>query len=198
MKLNRYNLRRLIENIIMEQGSGGLSAAGKGPGGGGDVEGLGDIGADTSKKSGKVDMSAKRKKYKDVDDFMAGLDFGKDEDQMTGDDLKVFVIMQPDGQTVQSGYTYAEKNGEYFYVKQADYKGKDSKWKKMNSAGIENIKGKFKDRLSPIVFFSGAQERPIAQPGFTLAMATGEEKIEKKLSEGLSRGSLYRTRYRRY
>ena len=45
MKMRRSDLRRLIESFINEEeaGSGGLSAAGKGPGGGGEVDSMGDV-----------------------------------------------------------------------------------------------------------------------------------------------------------
>ena len=45
MRIKRGDLKRLIESFLNEEesGSGGLSAAGKGPGGGGEVDSMGDV-----------------------------------------------------------------------------------------------------------------------------------------------------------
>jgi len=189
MKLTRRRLRRLIEGLIMEgPGSGGLGAAGPGPGGSGEVTGLGGIGPSTeelgqrsrdSRKALQKKMAKKRSVRKAVDSFMAGLNF---DGTLEPSDMKVFVVMQPDKKTVQTWGTYAEQNGEYFYVKQKDYKGADSDWKKLPSAGVKNIQTKYKDRVAPVVVFEDGKSKPKGnrpQPGFTLDMALGREKFKK-------------------
>jgi len=189
MKLTRRRLRRLIEGLIMEEpGSGGLSAAGTLSGGGDTSAGLGPIGPsakDLERRSQKTRkaagdrMAKKRADRKEVDSFMAGLDF---EGTLEPSDMKVFVVMQPDKKTVQTWGTYAEQDGEYFYVEQEDYKGADSDWKKLPRSGVKNIQTKYKDRISPVVVFRDGESKPKGnkqQPGYTFAMAMGKEKIKK-------------------
>jgi len=186
MKLTRRRLRRLIEGLIMEgPGSGGLSAAGPGPGGGGEVTSLGNVGdgapksrSSASRKDLQKKMAKKRSDSKIGDELIRSMDFENAEES----DMKIFVIMQPDKITVQTWGNYAEKDGEYYYVRQKDYKGADSDWKKLPAAGVKNIKTKYKDRVVPVVVFEDGENRPKdnrPQPGFTLDMALGKEKFRK-------------------
>ena len=66
---------------------------------------------------------------------------------------------------------YKKQNSEWFYVKQADYKGKDSQWKRLPKSGVKKMEGEYKNKLIPVILFDD----------------TGKE---KKLAESLSRGSL--------